>query len=200
MPDFAPFNDNTIDTIFVTVGTLPGSGEVSVAGGGKNGRANLTFFISVECSPGYGGDDCLSVNTCSELIACNLTLGYCNTPGECVCHDGTTQCRTNVTEPNAAEPDVISNTTAIVIGAVCSATFLTIGVLVGVVGLYLIQRVRGRSSGPTSSSPPPLPPPVTYEEVGAAREVKSSEYIQLTPNEAYGPVLNDNIPTSHNTA
>ena len=70
----------------------------------------------------------------------------------------------------------------------------------GVVGLYLIQRVRGRSSGPTSSSPPPLPPPVTYEEVGAAREVKSSEYIQLTPNEAYGPVLNDNIPTSHNTA
>ena len=100
----------------------------------------------------------------------------------------------------AAEPDVISNTTAIVIGAVCSATFLTIGVLVGVVGLYLIQRVRGRSSGPTSSSPPPLPPPVTYEEVGAAREVKSSEDIQLTPNEAYGPVLKDNIPTSHNTA
>ncbi|CAI8000445.1 hypothetical protein GBAR_LOCUS2940, partial [Geodia barretti] len=42
MPDFAPFNDDTIDTIFVTVDTLPGSGEVSVAGGGKNGRANLT--------------------------------------------------------------------------------------------------------------------------------------------------------------
>ena len=37
--------------------------------------------------------------------------------------------------------------------------------------IYLIQRVRGRSSGPTSSSPSPLPPPVTYEE---AREVKSS--------------------------
>ena len=100
MPDFAPFNDDTIDTIFVSIDTLPGSGEVSVAGGGKNGRANLTFFISVECSPGYGGDDCLSVNTCSEQITCNRTLGYCNTPGECVCHDGTTQCGTNVMEPN----------------------------------------------------------------------------------------------------
>ena len=45
-----------------------------------------------------------------------------------------------------------------------------------------------------------LPPPVTYEEVGVAREVKSSQDIQLTSNEAYGPTLQDNIPTSHNTA
>ena len=43
-------------------------------------------------------------------------------------------------------------------------------------------------------------PPVTYEEVGVAREVKSSQDIQLTSNEAYGPTLHDNIPTSHNTA
>ena len=48
---------------------------------------------------------------------------------------------------------------------VCSVIFVGIGVVLGVVGLYLIQRVRGRSSDPTSSSPPPLPPPVTYEEV-----------------------------------
>ena len=58
----------------------------------------------------------------------------------------------------------------------------------GVVGLYLIQRVRVRLSGPTSSSPPPLPPPVTYEEVDVTREVKRSQDIQLTSNEAYGPV------------
>ena len=75
----------------------------------------------------------------------------------------------------------------------CSVVFLTIGVLLGVVGLYLIQRVRGRLSGPTSYSPPPHPPSVTYEEVG---EVKSSQDIHLTSNEAY----KDNIPTSHNTA
>ena len=99
----------------------------------------------------------------------------------------------------SAEPDDISKTTAIVIGVVCSAAFLTIGVLLGVVGLYLIQRVRGRMSGPTSSSPPPLPPPVTYEEVGVAREVKSSQDIQLTSNEAYWQ-KKENIPTSRNTA
>ena len=79
----------------------------------------------------------------------------------------------------------------------CSLVFLTIGVLLGVVGLYLVQRVRGRLSGPTSSPPPPLPPPVTYEEVGV---VKSSQDIQLTSNEAYGPINKDNVPTSHNTA
>ena len=82
----------------------------------------------------------------------------------------------------------------------CSLVFLTIGVLLGVVGVYLIQRMRGRLSGPTSSPPPPLPPPVTYEVVGVAREVKSSQDIQLTSNEAYGPILKDNIPTSRNTA
>ena len=93
------------------------------------------------------------------------------------------------------------NNEAIVIASVvCSVVFLTIGVLLGVVGLYLIQRVRGRLSGPSSPSPPPLPPPVTYEEVCVAREVKSSQDIQLTSNEAYGPTLQDNIPTSHNTA
>ena len=69
-----------------------------------------------------------------------------------------------------------------------SVVFLTIGVLLGVVGVYLIQRVRGRFSGPSSPSPPPLPPPVTYEVVGVAREVKSSQDIQLTSNEAYGHI------------
>ena len=92
--EFPPFDDNPIDTIFITVDTRPGSGGVSVTGEGENGRANLTFSFTVECSPGYGGDDCLTVNTCGEEITCNLTLGYCNTAGECVCHDGTTQCST----------------------------------------------------------------------------------------------------------
>ena len=91
------------------------------------------------------------------------------------------------------------NEPAVVGSIVCSVVFLTIGVLLGVVGVYVIQRVRGRSSGPTSSSLPPLPPPVTYEEVGVAREVKSSQDIQLTSNEAYWQ-KKENIPTSRNTA
>ena len=45
-----------------------------------------------------------------------------------------------------------------------------------------------------------IQPPVTYEVVGVAREVKSSQDIQLTSNEAYGPINKDNIPTSRNTA
>ena len=41
---------------------------------------------------------------------------------------------------------------------------------------------------------------VTYEEVGVAGEVERSHDIQLTSNEAYGPIDKDNIKTSHNTA
>ena len=91
------------------------------------------------------------------------------------------------------------STTAAVVAVACSVIFVGIGVVLGVVGLYLIQRVRGRSSGPTSSSPPSLPPPVTYEEVDITREVESSQDIQLISNEAYGPILRDNIQTSRNT-
>ena len=97
------------------------------------------------------------------------------------------------------EASIDCATTAVVVGVACSVIFVGIGVVLGVVGLYLIQRVRGRSSGPTSSSPPPLPPPVTYEEVDVAREVKSSQDIQLISNEAYGPIHKGNTFTSHNT-
>ena len=91
-----------------------------------------------------------------------------------------------------------SGTTAVIIGVVCSLMFLIVGGLLGVVSVYLIQRVRGRLSGPTSSSPPPLPPTATYEEVGVAGE--KSHDIQLTSNESYAPLHKDNIHTSSNTA
>ena len=59
-----------------------------------------------------------------------------------------------------------------------SVTFLTIGVLLGAVGVYLTLRVRGRSSSHTSTA-------VMYEEVGVATGVKRSQDIELTANEAY---------------
>ena len=72
-------------------------------------------------------------------------------------------------------------TEAAVSSVVCSITFLTIGVLLGAVGVYLTLRVRGRPSGQS-------PTAVMYEEVGVATRVKGSQDIQLTANEAYGPL------------
>ena len=93
---------------------------------------------------------------------------------------------------------ISSGTTAVIVGIVCSLMFLMVGVLLGVVSVYLIQRVRGRLSEPTSPSPPPLsplPPPATYEKVGVAGE--KSHDIQLTSN---APLHKDSIHTSSNTA
>ena len=82
-------------------------------------------------------------------------------------------------------------TAAVIVAVVCSLVFLIVGVLLGVVSVYLILRVRGRLSGPTSPSPPP---PTTYEEVGVAGE--KSHDIQLTSN----ALQSKNITTSPNAA
>ena len=88
--------------------------------------------------------------------------------------------------------------TSVIVGVVCSLLFITVGVLMGAVGVYLILRGRDKMSGSTPSSS--TPPAVTYEEVGVAREVKRSQDIQLTSNEAYGPVQSRDIQTTQNTA
>ena len=88
--------------------------------------------------------------------------------------------------------------TSVIVGVVCSLLFLAIGVLLGAVGLYLILRGRGKLSGSTPSSS--ASQAVTYEEVGVAREVKRSQDIQLTSNEAYGPVQRRDIQITQNTA
>ena len=96
--------------------------------------------------------------------------------------------------------EIVSESAAIITGVVCSIVFLCVGVLLGAVSVYLILRARGKLSGPTSPSPPPLPPAATYEEVGMSGEVTSTHKIQLSSNEAYAPLRKDNIHTSHNTA
>ena len=75
--------------------------------------------------------------------------------------------------------------TAVIVGVVCS---LIVGVLLGVVSVYLILRVRGRLSGPTS---PPLPPPATYEEVGVVGE--KSHDIQLTSKDYKANILQPHL-------
>ena len=81
------------------------------------------------------------------------------------------------------------------IGVVCSLVFLSVGVLLGAVNVYLLLRVRAKFSLPISSSPPPVPPAATYEEVDVSGEVQK---IQLNTNEAYA--FRETIPTSPNTA
>ena len=45
-----------------------------------------------------------------------------------------------------------------------------------------------------------VPPPATYEDVGMAGKVDKSHDIQLTSNEAYGPLHKTNILTTPNAA
>ena len=80
-----------IDELFFEIVSEAGGEEISsVAGLGERGKASITLSsISVQCSAGYGGEDC---DTCREDTTCNLTLGYCNSEGECICHDRNTEC------------------------------------------------------------------------------------------------------------
>ena len=94
------------------------------------------------------------------------------------------------------ESDFSGFTTVIVVGVVCSLTFLTIGVLLGAVGVYLTLRVRGRLSATSHTSPSPTPSTIVYEQVP---EVMSSQSIQLKSNDAYCPVQSQ-IQTTENAA
>ena len=99
--------------------------------------------------------------------------------------------------------DGCGSTTAIV-SVVCSLLFLTIGILLGPLGLHFILRVEGRFSSPPSlslSPPPPSLPAVTYEEVDEIADIMQSQSIQLKSNEAYVPTQSGSqICTTENTA
>ena len=103
-----------------------------------------------------------------------------------------TNCATSVLTTSHSVGMIVS------IGVVCSLVFLSVGVLLGAVSVYLLLRARGKLSLPPSSSPPPVPPAATYEEVDVSGEVTSTQKIQLNANEAYA--FRETIPTSPNTA
>ena len=103
-----------------------------------------------------------------------------------------TNCATSILTKSHSVGVIVS------IGVVCSLLFLVIGVLLGAVSVYLLLRARGKLSLPPSSSPPPVPPAVTYEEVDVSEEVTSIQKVQLNTNEAYA--FRETIPTSLNTA
>ena len=103
-----------------------------------------------------------------------------------------TNCTTSITTTPHSVGVIVS------IGVGCSLVFLSVGVLLGAVSVYLLLRARGKLSLPLSSSPPPVPPAATYEEVDVSGEVTSTQKIQLNTNEPYA--FRETIPTSPNTA
>ena len=82
-------------------------------------------------------------------------------------------------------------TTTVIICVVCSLLFLIVGVVLGVMSVYLILRVRGKlyvDSHPTIPFPSPLPLPAIYEKVDVTGETPHD--IQLTSNESYTSIRN----------
>ena len=174
----------------------------SVSGGGVCYSGDSVGSVAVYfCDDGYT----LEGDTTRECLSSGLWNG---TTPQCVERPGENAHSTNIYSQLTSTLGADSHGTKAVASAVfpiivCSVLILglVIGVVLGVLGLYLIQRVRGRLSSPTSLSSPPLPPPDTFEEVDVAREVKSSQDIQLMSNAAYGPAQQkDNIPISQNIA
>ena len=100
-PDIPPFSppDVIVDEVFIEVQSAAGGSEAqSLSTTGERGLVMISLSLSVDCTPGFGGDDCVTVNTCNEGIICNNQTGYCNSEGECICHEGFTQSETGCVE------------------------------------------------------------------------------------------------------
>ena len=144
--------------------------------------SGVTQFTSHSVSP-------VATTTATFSSGIIHSTAYVSSPSVSV---SSTNCATSILTTSHSVGMIVS------IGVVCSLVFLVIGVLLGAVSVYLLLRARGKLSLPLSSSPPPLPPPATYEEVDVSGEVTSTQKIQLNTNEANA--FRETIPTSLNIA
>ena len=91
----------------------------------------------------------------------------------------------NTTSSNTVSDKENNWTIVAIVGGVCSIVFITVGVILGVMCLYIALRMRGRLSGPT----PPSPPPTAQEEdiYDDVKPVKSCENnsLKLASKTAY---------------
>ena len=132
--------------MFIEVVSVAGGEESSVMASGLNGRANFTIAsISVQCGEGFGGEDCQTVNTCNAMIACNQTLGYCNSNGECICFDvNSTQCATAIPvespQDNNEESNGDTDLVPIIVGAVGGAVLLLALIIILIVVIVLCRK------------------------------------------------------------
>ena len=72
-----------------------------------------------------------------------------------------------------------------IVGGVCSIVFITMGVILGVLCLYITLRMRGRLS---DSTPPSLPPTAQEDDVYDDLRVVNNNYysLKLASNKACG--------------
>lgn len=105
---------------------------------GERRRANISVSISIECSVGYGGEDCATAYVCREDITCNQTLSYCNSEGECICRDESGECSQDATCSTSSGGDGGETDLAPVIAAVVVSVILGLVVIIIVVVVVVI--------------------------------------------------------------
>ena len=91
IPDLPPFRPSSIivDEVFIVAESVANSGEILTSPvTGQNMLVNISMSLRVDCVLGFGGLACDTVYMCRDGITCNSTIGYCNSQGECVCHEG----------------------------------------------------------------------------------------------------------------
>ena len=66
--DIPPYRPPEIvqDQLILRVESRAGGGEMAVSGTGEDKMMTVSVSLSVECSPGFGGDDCASLCPCSD--------------------------------------------------------------------------------------------------------------------------------------
>lgn len=99
---------------------------------GERRKANISFSISIECSVGYGGEDCATAYICRENIMCNQTLSYCNSEGECICRDASREC------PPCNQDTTCSTTSGSSGGETDLAPIIAAAVVLVILGLVVI--------------------------------------------------------------
>lgn len=103
---------------------------------GERRKANISFSISIECSVGYGGEDCTTVYVCRENIVCDQTLSYCNSEGECICRDEDATCSSGSSD---GETDLAPIIAAAVVSVILG---LVVIIVIVVVALILCHKKK----------------------------------------------------------
>ena len=79
-----------MDEVFIEAESVANTGEIPTSPvTGQNMLVTISMSLRVDCVQGFGGLGCDTIiYMCRDGITCDSTIGYCNSQGECVCHEG----------------------------------------------------------------------------------------------------------------